>query len=140
MSAAEVREAIENMTKVLSEQPQKGRSKSAATATMETGLRFRVTGPKGEATATDMPPSLGGKGSAPNPGWLLRASLASCNATMIAMRAAQLDITLETLEVTVISDAPAVRSPPPSGPAYPPPCHASSHTKSDASATVKQCH
>lgn len=106
MSAAEIREAIENMTKVLSEQPQKGRSKNPpATATLETGLRFRVTGPKGETTVTDMPPSLGGKGTAPNPGWFLRASLASCNATMIAMRAAQLGITLETLEVTVLSEA-----------------------------------
>jgi uncharacterized OsmC-like protein len=54
---------------------------------------------------TDMPPPLGGEGSAPNPGWLLRAALASCNATMIAMRAAQLGITLETLEVTVMGES-----------------------------------
>lgn len=52
-----------------------------------------------------MPPVLGGQSSAPNPGWLLRASLASCNATMIAMSAAQLGITLVTLEVTVNSES-----------------------------------
>lgn len=45
MSAPEIREAIEKITKVLSEQPQKARSKnSIATATLETGLRFQVTG------------------------------------------------------------------------------------------------
>jgi uncharacterized OsmC-like protein len=106
MSAPEIREAIEKITKVLSEQPQKARSKnSAATATLETGLRFQVTGPNAEAAFTDMPPPLGGKGSAPNPSWLLRASLASCNATVIAMRAAELGITLKALEVTVMSES-----------------------------------
>ena len=106
MSAPEIRQAIEKITKVLSEQPQKARSKnSAATATLETGLRFQVTGPNAEAAFTDMQPALGGKGSAPNPGWLLRASLASCNATVIAMRAAQLGLTLSTLEVTVTSES-----------------------------------
>lgn len=106
MSTGKVREAIENMTNVLSAQPQKGRSRNtSATATLESGLRFRVVGPRGEAAVTDMPPALGGEGSAPNPGWLLRASLASCNATMIAIRAAQLGITLETLEVTVMGES-----------------------------------
>jgi hypothetical protein len=100
MSAGEVRDAIETITKVLSEQPQKGRSKNPlATAALKTGLRFQIIGPNGEAAVTDMPPPLGGKGSAPPPGWLLRASLASCNATVIAMRAAQLGITLKTLKV-----------------------------------------
>jgi len=100
MSAGEVRDAIETITKVLSEQPQKGRSKNPlATAALKTGLRFQIIGPNGEAAVTDMPPPLGGKGSAPPPGWLLRASLASCNATVIATRAAQLAITLKTLKV-----------------------------------------
>ncbi len=108
MSAAEVREAIEKITKALSEQPQKGRSKNApATAALETGLRFRITGPNGEVAVADMPPPLGGKGSAPAPGWHLRASLASCNATTIAMRAARLGITLTLLEVTVTSESDA---------------------------------
>jgi len=75
MSAPEIRDAIEKITKVVSEQPQKARSKGSATATLETGLRFQVTGLNAEAAFTDMPPSVGGKGSAPNPGWLLRASL-----------------------------------------------------------------
>lgn len=36
---------------------------------------------------------------------MLRAGLASCNATVIAMRAAQLGVRLKTLEVTVESDS-----------------------------------
>jgi uncharacterized OsmC-like protein len=52
-----------------------------------------------------MPVDIGGTGSAPSPGWLLRAALANCDATVIAMRAAQLGILLERLEVTVGSES-----------------------------------
>lgn len=106
MSTPQVREAIETITKALAERPQKARSKNpAATAILEAELRFQVTGPNGETALTDMPPRLGGKASAPAPGWLFRASLASCSATVIAMRAAQLGLTLKTLEVTVTSES-----------------------------------
>jgi len=108
MSTPQVREAIEKMTGVLAEQPQKARSKNAAaTATLEAGLRFQVAGPNGEAAVTDMATALGGDASAPAPGWLFRASLASCHATVIAMRAARLGLTLKTLEVTVMSESDA---------------------------------
>jgi uncharacterized OsmC-like protein len=106
MSEILIREAIEKLTRVFAEQPEKGRSKSGpATATLEAGLKFQVVGPGGENLSTDMPPALGGGGSAPNPGWMLRASLASCNATVIAMRAAQLGVKLTTLTVTVSSES-----------------------------------
>lgn len=52
-----------------------------------------------------MPRSVGGGGSAPTPGWFLRAAMASCDATVIAMRAAQEGIELTTLEVTVTSES-----------------------------------
>lgn len=52
-----------------------------------------------------MPEAIGGGGSAPSPGWLLRAALANCDATVIAMRAAQLGVALTTLEVTVDSES-----------------------------------
>ncbi len=64
-----------------------------------------VTGQGGEAATTDMVASVGGTGSAPSPGWLLRAAAASCVATLIAMRAAMLDVTLEALEVSVDSES-----------------------------------
>jgi uncharacterized OsmC-like protein len=52
-----------------------------------------------------MPASIGGGGSAPSPGWLFRAAAASCTATLIAMRAAQLGVELSELEVTVESQS-----------------------------------
>jgi uncharacterized OsmC-like protein len=48
---------------------------------------------------------MGGAAAGPNPGWLLRSALASCSATVIAMRAASLGMALESLEVTVETDS-----------------------------------
>jgi uncharacterized OsmC-like protein len=104
MSVTTIREAIEKTSKVLAEQPEKAKSKNVpATARLLDGLRCEVTGPNGETLHTDMPPAMGGAASAPNPGWVLRAALASCTATAIAMRAARLGVDLTTLEVTVES-------------------------------------
>ena len=50
---------------------------------------------------TDMPTSVGGGNTAPSPGWQLRAAEASCVATLIAMRAAQVGVALAKVEVTV---------------------------------------
>ena len=47
---------------------------------------------------------MGGQASAETPGWHMRAGLAACIATMIATRAAQLGITLDLLEVTILSE------------------------------------
>ncbi|MEE9334030.1 MAG: OsmC family protein [Granulosicoccaceae bacterium] len=73
------------------------------TAVMEDGLRCRATGTNGETVVTDMPEAIGGSNSAPSPGWLSRAALATCDATRIALHAAQLGITLDTLKVTADS-------------------------------------
>ena len=105
MSAIDISEAIEKTSRMLAEQPEKAKSKNApATARLLDGLRCEITGPKGETLHTDMPPAMGGAASAPNPGWVLRAALASCTATVIAMRAARLGIDLTALEVTIESD------------------------------------
>jgi uncharacterized OsmC-like protein len=69
------------------------------------GLVVDTAGPDGEAVTTDMSRSVGGTGSAPSPGWLLRAAAASCVATLIAMRAAMLDVRLGSLGVTVDSES-----------------------------------
>jgi uncharacterized OsmC-like protein len=78
---------------------------SAATATVEAGLRCRVTGPQGQVLVSDMTTAVGGGGSAPSPGWLMRAAHAACDATLIAMRAAEENIVLSRLEVAVDSDS-----------------------------------
>lgn len=106
MSTTSIREALESLSKRITEQPEKARAKNVpATARLVEGLRCEVKGPNGETAHTDMPPAVGGAASAPAPGWLLRASLASCTATAIAMRAAKLGVNLTTLEVTVESSS-----------------------------------
>ena len=106
MSTERIRQAIDGATDYLRAHPDDARSTdSAATATVVDGLVVRVTGPGGESITTDMVPSVGGTASAPSPGWLLRAAEASCVATLIAMRAASLGVTLDTLDVTVDSES-----------------------------------
>ena len=106
MGAEQIRNAIEAASTYLTEHPADARATdSAATASVVDGLVVQVSGPGGLSLKTDMVPSVGGTGSAPSPGWLLRAAEASCVATLITMRAAVLGITLETLEVTVDSES-----------------------------------
>ena len=59
----------------------------------------------GHVLVSDMPKAIGGGGATPTPGWFLRAALANCDATAIAMRAAQRGLVLSALEVTVDSQA-----------------------------------
>ncbi len=78
---------------------------SPAVAVVESGLRVRTTGPDRAEVVSDMSAGVGGAATAPSPGWLLRAANASCIATLIAMRAAEEGVTLDTLEVTVDSES-----------------------------------
>ncbi len=106
MSEERIRTAIGSAVEYLTEHPADALSiDSAAVATVVDGLVVRVAAPDGTTIETDMVPSVGGTASAPSPGWLLRAAEASCVATLIAMRAAQLGITLGVLEVTVDSES-----------------------------------
>jgi uncharacterized OsmC-like protein len=106
MNAPDIRKAIETLGAALAADPAKARAKNApATARLTEGLQFEVTGPHGARIVTDMPPAMGGAASGPNPGWYLRASLAACTSTVIAMRAAKLGIRLELLELTVESES-----------------------------------
>jgi uncharacterized OsmC-like protein len=100
-----IRSAIETASGYLREHPDAATATdAAATAVLEEGLRFRVAGPKGELT-TDMAESVGGGATAPTPAWLMRAALASCDATLVAMEAARQGIELTDLQVTVESDS-----------------------------------
>jgi uncharacterized OsmC-like protein len=106
MSVPAVREAIERLSAGISADPAKARAKNApATARLTEGLQCEVTGPHQERIVTDMPAAMGGAASGPNPGWLLRGAMASCAATVIAMRAAKLGVVLSALEVTVESES-----------------------------------
>ena len=103
---ANVREAIDKLSSAIAADTSRARGKNLpATARLVDGLRCELSGPYGERLVTDMAPAVGGAASGPNPGWLLRGALASCTATVIAMRAAKLGIVLEILEVTAESDS-----------------------------------
>lgn len=100
-----IRDAMETASGYLREHPDAATgTDAAATAIREEGLRFRVEGPKGALTS-DMSESVGGAASAPTPGWLLRAALAACDATLVAMEAARDGIELSDLTVSVESES-----------------------------------
>jgi uncharacterized OsmC-like protein len=104
MNIEHIRRSIERVENHFAEHPEDALSlDEPAVAVVQEGLRCRAQGPDGAVLVSDMPAALGGGSGAPTPGWLLRAALASCNATLIAMRAAQLGLALEHLEVTVDS-------------------------------------
>src|SRR3954466_11347613 len=101
----EIRESIRNVRSALASKAGAGPAPDRpAVAVMEDGLRCRAEGDDSWVVVTDMPAPVGGGGAAPTPGWLIRAALASCAATTIAMRAAELEIALTRLEVTAESE------------------------------------
>jgi len=100
-----IRSAIETAAGRLARQPDAAAGPdAAATAVREQGLRFRVEGPDGRLIS-DMSEAVGGGATAPSPGWLLRAALASCDATLVAMEAAREGVELTGLTVSVDSDS-----------------------------------
>ena len=106
MTVDRIRAAIEAATGHFAAHPEQAReTDSEARASLVDGLIIEVVGPAGERLTTDMVRSMGGTATAPSPGWLLRAAEASCVTTLIAMRAAVLGITLDTVEVTVDSES-----------------------------------
>ena len=106
MSIENIRNSIEGTISYLKANPEKALKKvTAATAVLEKGLKVRTVGPENEVIISDMPPTVGGEGSAPTPGWFMQAALATCNATGIAMKAAREGIELNTLEVSIDTES-----------------------------------
>ena len=104
MGMEQIAAAMERVASVLRRKPQAGRHEdTAATARWDGGLRTSVYSDTGHAVATDMPVDMGGDAGAETPGWLLRAALASCAVTRIAMAAAAQGITLAKLEARATS-------------------------------------
>jgi uncharacterized OsmC-like protein len=100
-----IRNAIAHASSYLAEHAEAATSTdAAATAVLEGGLRFRVDGPS-SSLSTDMAKSVGGEASGPTPAWLMRAALASCDATLVAMEAAREGIELTELTVSVESES-----------------------------------
>ena len=101
-----IRTAIEGASAYLTKHPDEAHyTDSLATARVVDALHVRVEGPAGEVLETDMPAAVGGAGSAPSPGWFLRAAVAACVASLATMRAAQLGLDGFSCEVEVDSES-----------------------------------
>jgi uncharacterized OsmC-like protein len=104
----QIRKAMQRLRTVLARRPQAGiHADEPATARWGEGMRIITQHANGTQIATDMPAELGGKANQVSPGWLLRAGLASCLATRIAMEAAAAEVLLTRLEVTAKSTSDA---------------------------------
>jgi uncharacterized OsmC-like protein len=104
MTTQDVATAMQRMAAVLQRRPDTGLHDDApATACWSGGTRVVASHVNGTQFSTDMPVEFGGSGDQVSPGWLLRAGLASCCATRIAMGAAAEGIVLASHEVEVRS-------------------------------------
>src|SRR5262245_49821666 len=93
MSDSRVRESLERLYRVFLERPAAAKMLNpTASVRWLDGMQCDVTGHQEEMAMTVVPTAMGGCGAGASPGWLLRASMASCPATAIAMRAARLGI------------------------------------------------
>ncbi len=101
-----IAEAVAGATRYLTDHPEEARYRdSVAVARLVEGLRVEVRGADGSSLQTDMPKGIGGTETAPSPGWILRAAIASCVASLIAIRAAVLGVELGSVEVSVDSES-----------------------------------
>jgi uncharacterized OsmC-like protein len=104
MTAKDIAAAVARLESALQRRPEFGLQDDApSTARWHGGLKVVATHANGSQVQTDMPQELGGGGQGITPGWLLRAALASCAATRIAMAAASEGIALKELELTASS-------------------------------------
>ena len=108
MTAETIWKAVQRVRNVLSRHPEAGiRADEPAIARWEQGLRVVCTHANGTQIATDLPAEMGGTGDQVTPGWLMRAGLASCLATRIAIGVAAEGIVLTRLEVSATSTSDA---------------------------------
>lgn len=104
MTMQDIADALRRMETGLRDSSKPGlRDDPPATARWDGGTRVVTRHADGTQMSTDMPSKLGGTGDIVTPGWLFRASVASCAATSIAMAAAADGIELQTLEVQATS-------------------------------------
>jgi uncharacterized OsmC-like protein len=106
MADSSIRTALSRVENAFAQKPSLAlQPDSPAHAVYQGGLATEIRHPHGHTISTDMPKAMGGGGEKVAPGWLLRAGLASCTATVIALRAEQLGMQLSRLEVQVGSQS-----------------------------------
>jgi uncharacterized OsmC-like protein len=108
MTTANIVSAVQRVRAVFARRPEAAlHADEPVTARWERGLRVVCHHTKGAHIVTDLPREIGGQGDEITPGWLLRAALASCLASRIAMEAATRGISITRLEVTAASESDA---------------------------------
>jgi len=108
MSVNAIAAALQRVQSVFQRRPEAAVDEDAPALSRWTGgMRVVTQHADGHTLSTDMPPELGGSGNQVTPGWLVRAGLASCTATRIAMSAAAEGIELDLLEVEACSRSDA---------------------------------
>jgi uncharacterized OsmC-like protein len=102
----DIARCLERVAQIVRQRPGAARhADRPARARWAGGLRTVARDGAGSEVVTDLPPELGGQGTAPSPGWYLRAALASCAVTRIAMAAATAGISLDRLDVEATSQS-----------------------------------
>jgi len=100
--------ALQRAEAVFKRRPKTGMHEDApAMAQWRGGTRVVARHANGAEIQTDLARELGGSGDQVSPGWLMRAGLAACAATSIAMAAAIQGIELTRLEVQARSRSDA---------------------------------
>ena len=98
-----IRSAQERAISVFERKPSAASSSAKASGRLDDGLRCTVS--SGELDVRmDMPKVFGGDGSAPTPGFFIRAGLIGCVAIGIKMTAAREGVPLESVDVDVEMD------------------------------------
>lgn len=98
-----IRSAVERIVDVFRRKPGAAMSTTRATGRVGEGLICNVR--QGDYTATlDMPRPVGGDGSAPTPGFFIRAGLVGCIAIGIKLAAAREGVDIGAIDVDVEMD------------------------------------
>ena len=98
-----IRSAQERAISIIQRKPSAALSSAKTSGRLDEGLRYTVSSGQLEVRM-DMPKAFGGDGSAPTPGFFVRAGLIGCVAIGIKMTAAREGIPLESVDVDVEMD------------------------------------
>ena len=102
MSSESILAAQQRLTRLVQQRPGVALvEETPAIAQWEGAGKTHARHPDGNVIHTDLPRELGGDGERVSPGWLLRAAMASCAVTRIAMLANETGVALQKLEAEV---------------------------------------
>lgn len=108
MALHEIAAALDRVASIMRKRPDLGlQDDTPARVRWEGGMHVSALHDNGLRLETDMPRELGGSGQGVTPGWLLRASTASCAVTCIAMAAAARGVELREIDAWVTSRSDA---------------------------------